>query len=76
MVCSEAEENPTMTQAILRLPQVSACTGLSRSSIYLRIAQGIFPRPVSLGGTLTRAVGWRQTEIDEWLASLSTKSTQ
>lgn len=41
---------------LLRLPQVKARTGLSRSTIYLRIAQGSFPRPVRLGGA--RAVGW------------------
>jgi prophage regulatory protein len=49
-----------MTHNILRLPAVKASTGLSRSTIYLRIAQGEFPRPVSLGG---RAVGWPASEV-------------
>jgi prophage regulatory protein len=49
---------------ILRLPDVKKSTGLSRSSIYLRIAEGNFPRPVSLG---ERAVGWLEAEIQEWL---------
>jgi prophage regulatory protein len=49
-----------MTHNILRLPAVSASTGLSRSTIYLRIAQGVFPRPVSLGG---RTVGWPAREV-------------
>lgn len=53
-----------MTHAILRLPAVKANTGLSRSTIYLRIAQGTFPRPVTLGA---RAVGWLEAEIQEWL---------
>ena len=53
-----------MTHTILRLPNVKASTGLSRSTIYLRISQGTFPRPVKLGG---RAVGWVQTEVQEWL---------
>jgi prophage regulatory protein len=53
-----------MTHTILRLPGVKASTGLSRSTIYLRISQGEFPKPVKLGG---RAVGWVQTEIQEWL---------
>ena len=43
-----------MTHNILRLPAVKAATGLSRSTLYLRIAQGAFTHPVSLGG---RAVG-------------------
>ena len=53
-----------MTHNILRLPAVKACTGLSRSTIYLRISEGNFPKPVSLGG---RAVGWIETEIQDWL---------
>lgn len=53
-----------MTHTILRLPGVTASTGLSRSTIYLRISQGEFPTPVKLGG---RAVGWVQTEVQEWL---------
>ena len=53
-----------MTHSILRLPAVKANTGLSRSTIYLRVAQGTFPRPVSLGA---RAVGWVEAEIQEWL---------
>jgi prophage regulatory protein len=53
-----------MTHTILRLPGVKASTGLSRSTIYLRISQGKFPKPVKLG---RRAVGWVQTEIQEWL---------
>ena len=53
-----------MAHTILRLPAVKASTGLSRSTIYLRVAQGTFPRPVSLGG---RAVGWLEAEVQEWL---------
>jgi prophage regulatory protein len=50
---------------ILRLPDVKRSTGLSRSTIYyLRITQGTFPKPVSLGG---RAVGWLEAEIQQWL---------
>lgn len=55
-----------MANAVLRLPAVKARTGLSRSTIYLRVAQGQFPAPVSLGA---RAVGWIDSEIDAWLAS-------
>ncbi len=34
-----------MVTTILRLPTVKARTGLSRSTIYLRIAEGRFPAP-------------------------------
>ena len=48
----------------LRLPEVLARTGLSRSTIYVRLDQGRFPRPVSLGA---RAVGWIEEEINGWI---------
>ena len=53
-----------MVTTILRLPSVMARTGLSRGSIYLRISQNRFPKQITLGG---RAVGWVETEIDDWL---------
>ena len=53
-----------MTTAMLRLPAVKARTGLSRSTIYLRISESDFPKPVSLGG---RAGGWIETEVNDWL---------
>jgi len=49
-----------MTHHSLRLPAVKESTGLSRSTIYLRIEQGVFTKPVSLGG---RAVGWPAHEV-------------
>lgn len=55
-----------MPHKILRLPVVKARTGLSRSTIYLRVSQGRFPSPVSLGG---RAVGWIEAEVDAWLTA-------
>jgi len=51
---------------ILRRKKVETRTGLSRSTIYLRIQEGTFPRPINLGG---RAVGWVENEIETWLAS-------
>lgn len=54
-----------MVTTILRLPIVKARTGLSRSTIYLRVAERSFPAPVSLGG---RAVGWIEAEVNDWLA--------
>lgn len=50
---------------ILRRPQVEGKTGLSRSTIYLRIKHGEFPKQIKLG---SRAVGWLEEEIDAWIA--------
>ena len=52
--------------SILRRKQVEKRTGLSRSTIYLRIQEGTFPRPINLG---VRAVGWLENEIEAWLAA-------
>ncbi|MCR6652670.1 MAG: AlpA family phage regulatory protein [Cellvibrionaceae bacterium] len=49
-----------MPKTILRLPDVKAQSGLSRSTLYLRITQGLWTKPVSLGG---RSVGWPAAEI-------------
>lgn len=45
---------------ILRRKQVQIRIGLSRSTLYLRIAQGTFTKPVLLGA---RAVGWPAHEV-------------
>jgi len=53
-----------MSHKVLRLPSVKDRSGLSRSTIYLRIKKGDFPKPISLGD---RAVGWLEKDIDDWL---------
>ena len=53
-----------MAITVLRLPAVKKRTALSRSTIYLRMANNEFPKPISLGG---RAVGWLEQDIDEWI---------
>ena len=49
-----------IVQTIWRRDTVQAETGYSRSTIYLRIAQGLFVKPVSLGA---RAVGFPAGEV-------------
>ena len=58
------EQETSAPVRFLRLPEVLDRTGLSRSTIYIRLDQGRFPRPVSLGA---RAVGWIESEVDEWI---------
>lgn len=58
---------PQRTSAILRLPQVKGRTGLSRSTIYLRISRGTFPKPITLGED-ARAIGFLESEIEAWIA--------
>ena len=51
----------TRDSDLLRLPRVGSSTGVSRSSTYRRISQGLFPPPVPLGGG--RSVGWPAREV-------------
>lgn len=53
-------------ERILRRREVEELTGLARSTIYLHIARGEFPKPVRLG---PRAVGWKEADIAVWIAS-------
>ncbi len=48
----------------LRISEVEALTGLSRTTIYAWSADGRFPRPIRLSG---RAVRWIESEVLEWM---------
>ncbi len=65
---------------ILRRKKVQARTGLSSSTIYAKIKPNpkrpsdydpTFPKPVSIGA---KAVGWIESEVDEWLTAQIAKS--
>jgi len=59
-----------MSEKILRLPGVISKTGLSRSTIYSMMAQKKFPAAVQLGA---RAIGWFESQINEFLQNLAAK---
>lgn len=48
---------------LIRLPEVVAMTGLSRSTIYRYMAAGTFPLAVDLG---ENAVAWWWSEVEAW----------
>ena len=56
-----------MTDRLLRRPDVEAVTGLSRSTLYAKMAKGDFPRPMRLG---PRAVAWRESDVQHWIDCL------
>ena len=56
---------------ILRRKQVEKRVGLSRSTIYAKIAAGEFPAPIALSA---RAVGWLESDIIAWIESRITSS--
>ena len=55
---------PAIQQKLIRLPQVKLTTGLSKSSIYARIAEGTFPKQIALG---PRLVVWVESDIQNWI---------
>ena len=48
---------------IVRRDEVSRLTGLARSTIYKKVAEGSFPAPIRLGA---RSVGWRLSDVIAW----------
>lgn len=54
-----------LKESFLRLSDVRARTGLSRSTIYAYVQDGRFPAPVKLS---ERCVAWIESEIDGWVA--------
>ena len=57
-------EHAVGTLSLERLPAVKARTGLSRSSIYARIATGEFPAPIKRG---VRTSAWDARSVDGWI---------
>ena len=55
-----------MSDPLLTIPEVVAEVGLSRATIYRRVASGDFPRPIQLS---PRRVAWRESWIEAWKAS-------
>lgn len=51
--------------SVFRIKTVMDVTGLGRSTIYLWVSEGKFPKPRKLG---VRAVGWRAEEVFQWLS--------
>lgn len=53
------------TERIIRLKTVLDRTGLSRSTIYRKIAEGTFPSQVKIS---VHGAGWHESAINRWIA--------
>ena len=60
----DASKPMTAAPAFFRIADVMRITALSRATVYRRIADGIFPVPVHLGG---RACGWTPKALQAWI---------
>lgn len=59
------------TDRILRFPEVHARTGLSRTTIWREINAGRFPSQINI---TPHAVGWRESEVNAWIAARHAKA--
>ncbi len=59
----------SVSERLLRLPELIRLIGISRATIYRYIGNGRLPPPVKLS---TRCVAWRASEITAWMAALRT----
>ena len=51
---------------LIRLPEVLDRVPLSRTSIYARVNDGTFPKPIKLG---PRAVAWLESAVEDWISN-------
>lgn len=54
-------------ERILLRPEVERLVRMPTATLYARIAQGRFPRPIQLGSV--RRVGWLESEVVAWMHS-------
>jgi len=52
------------TNNLLRIADVSAKTTLAKSTIWLKLAQGKFPKPAKISPSINV---WRASDIDAWI---------
>lgn len=51
---------------LIKMPEVRAKTGLSRSHLYALAQQGEFPKPIKLS---ERSSAWVESEVQGWIDS-------
>jgi len=57
---------------LLRITDVSKKTTLAKSTIWLKMAKGEFPKPTKLSPAINV---WKESQIDEWINSLFSKQS-
>jgi len=63
----------TNSKELLRIKDVSAATSLAKSTINLWVAQGKFPKPITLSPTIKV---WRSHQIIDWIEMLAVQSDE
>lgn len=60
---------PDQLASLVRLPNVLALVGVSRTQIYRLMSAGQFPKPVRISN---RSVAWRMVELVAWIETRPT----
>jgi prophage regulatory protein len=55
---------------LFRISGVSEITTLAKSTIWLKVSQGTFPKPIKLSPAISV---WKETDIDTWIESHANK---
>ncbi|MCP4988017.1 MAG: AlpA family transcriptional regulator [Colwellia sp.] len=58
---------------LIKLPEVTKLTTLSKSSIYAFISDGTFPKQISIG---SRGSAWLLSDVEEWIDKKVSESAQ
>lgn len=56
----------TYSTKLLRITDVCSKTTLGKSTIWLKVAQGAFPKPAKLSSSICV---WKESDIDSWINS-------
>ena len=62
----ENQASHATPKRFLRLPKLLTRIGISRSSLYVLIGNGEFPKPINLGA---RSVGWLESDAEAWMVA-------
>ena len=62
-----AHQSPSQDVQLLRINDVVKLTTLSKSCIHLWVAQGRFPKPLTISATVKV---WRKSQIEDWLNTI------
>jgi prophage regulatory protein len=57
-------------ECLIRIKEVCLLVGISRTTLYHMIREGIFPKPLDLG---SRCKAWQKQTVINWIATLNSE---